>query len=1115
MTFSDAQVETVSQVIGLTDSLEQLVQLIQSIDNQDENAQTGETVEQIILLAQQLFSDIQALSNVSGNDLAQLPSPLDQPDTWRELALRLPNYLLANWLRIHAQLIYSLLNFCGLMDLGSSENESEQPFDSVKWQDIGSFLTDPVSLIQSKYGWGGELDHTTFVANFLGLCYAVGFLPKSGPVRPDMVEAYYGNIQQSDPQEIEVPLHQGWILGGSTYFDLSLLFLPVPRTKNSSEITGLALTNILEGEANFLAEIDDDWSMSINASADVNGLIGLMIQPEGVSFTSQTPEANVGIKLIGEPEEPWILLGKPDKARLELARLTSELSVNGTINDPELQFSMSTLGSTPGLNLVIGPGDGDSFISEILGSNALTINSDIGFTWSSETGFRFEGGVGFEVEIPTNIRVGPIRVDLVRLGLYGGTEGAQVEAAITGGVDLNVLAVVVSDIGIRAIAVPMPQGDTSGLLGPLDLVFEFKPPNGLGLVIDGKGIVTGSGYIEHDENKGQYAGVAEISFLNLGLSAIGILTTRMPDGSEGWSLFLSIFSEFPAIQLGFGFTLNGVGGLVGINRTLDDEALRERLLQGAMDSIMFPEDPVANAPIIIADIEAVFPPAQDQFLFGVMMKFGWGTPSLLSIELGVMVELPDPIRIGLLGQLGAVIPNPQFAILELNMDIFGLADITAGTFVLDAVIRDSHIVELLTLSGDMAVRAQLTDQPTVLMSVGGFNPKFKPPAEFPRLRLMRASLPLGNIAAVDVSTYIAITSNTFQMGGRIDVWAKFAGFSAEGYIEMDALIQFTPFGFQFHAGFGVTVKAGRITLMGVDVSANFTGPGRWEIVGKATFEILKVKKKINLDIAVGQKKSNSAEKFNVRELLIAALSDVDNWNVVEDDETSGFIRLRERDDTEEMAVHPGGQLQVVQNIAPFNSDLEVFGNGKIEGDKRFELDQITVGGTAEAVSDSDYIDDWFAPAHFFKMKDNEKVSAPSFEKMDGGVKVGSDNIEQGSMNQLTVKYEEIYVDPELNQLRTVKKRKDAISDDLLTKFDRFSAAEIRRRGIPKLKNSQIKPQFKVIEPKYKIENIETGNIINNLTGGKKLTYAETQSIVRKKNNSTLQSLDKYEIVMVG
>jgi len=52
------------------------------------------------------------------------------------------------------------------------------------------------------------------------------------------------------------------------------------------------------------------------------------------------------------------------------------------------------------------------------------------------------------------------------------------------------------------------------------------------------------------------------------LTAFGLLTTKLPDGKDGFSLVISILAEFQPIQIGFGFALTGVGGLIGINRQI-------------------------------------------------------------------------------------------------------------------------------------------------------------------------------------------------------------------------------------------------------------------------------------------------------------------------------------------------------------------------------------------------------------------------------------------------------------------------------------------------------------------------------------------------------------------
>jgi len=657
-----------------------------------------------------------------------------------------------------------------------------------------------------------------------------------------------------------------------------------------------------------------------------------------------------------------------------------------------------------------------------------------------------------------------------------------------------------------------PSSDGLGNLGAIDGSLAFKPPIGLGLVIDAAGIVSGGGYLEHDEEKGQYAGVAQIGFLTLDLSAIGVLTTKMSDGTDGWSLFLSVFSEFPPHTTRFRFTLNGVGGLVGINRTLDDEALRERLLQGALDSIMFPDDPVANAPIIIDDIEVVFPPAQGQFIFGAMMKVGWGTPSLLTVDLGVMVELPDPVRIALLGQLESILPTRDIRILELHMDVFGLADLTAQTLALDAVIRDSHIVDLLTLSGDMSMRADLLDQPTMLLSIGGFHPDFKAPAEFPTIRRMQASIPVGPAAKVELACYVAFTSNTFQMGGRLDVWAKFVGFTAEGFIEADALIQYVPFGFAIHIGFGATVNAGSITLMGVEVNGNLLGPSPWEVFGTATFEILGFKTDINLEISVGKDKDTIAEQYDIAELLVKALLQAENWSVPEDGDLLNSARLRELEADETPSVHPAGQVQVMQKLVPLGVDIETFAGTDVDGQDKFSVNKVRVGDDWRAIDDDEFIQDWFAPAQFFNMSDDEKVKAPSFEMMDGGVRFGSVSVEAGNEAELDVEYEEIFIDPSLNQRRMSKIPQSALSVDYLSKVTGLAATEKHRLNNARFNTLAIEPKYQVSPQRYVGMDVETGDLANAISFQQGKTYAEVASKAKKNKAASILGTGSFEVV---
>src|SRR6185295_15076275 len=214
--------------------------------------------------------------------------------------------------------------------------------------------------------------------------------------------------------------------------------------------------------------------------------------------------------------------------------------------------------------------------------------------------------------------------------------GSQV--SFNAGLILGPLAVTIDGIGLDAL-IDFPEG--GGNLGVADLDLHFKPPNGLGLSVDGGGF-KGGGFLDFEPEEARYSGMLELEFQDqFTLKAFGLLNTRLPNGQRGFSLLIIISSEFTPIQLGLGFKLIGVGGLLGLNRTINIEPLRAGLRANTLNSILFPTDVVANADRIISDLRQVFPPANGRFIFGPMAKIAWGTQTLVTVDLGLVIEVPE------------------------------------------------------------------------------------------------------------------------------------------------------------------------------------------------------------------------------------------------------------------------------------------------------------------------------------------------------------------------------------------------------------------------------------------------------------------------------------------
>ena len=247
-------------------------------------------------------------------------------------------------------------------------------------------------------------------------------------------------------------------------------------------------------------------------------------------------------------------------------------------------------------------------------------------------------------------------------------------------------------------------------------------------------LIEGGGFLSFDPASGNYFGVAYLTLKRkFEIKAVGIIQNRMPDGSEGFSFLLIITFELPTTQPGMGFRLEGIGGLIGINRTIDREALVAGMRDNTLDNILFPDDPVKNAAVIVRQSNAVFPAAQDSHTFGIMFLLAWGTKKLVQLQLGLVLKYQDPTIIALLGVLKIGVEK---MVLGKKVEVFRLqvnfkADYEEGKyFAFDANLYKSRFVGFQLL-GDLCVRWKGEPEPYFLFSAGGFHPDFQPPGAQP------------------------------------------------------------------------------------------------------------------------------------------------------------------------------------------------------------------------------------------------------------------------------------------------------------------------------------------------------------------------------------------------
>jgi hypothetical protein len=459
---------------------------------------------------------------------------------------------------------------------------------------------------------------------------------------------------------------------------------------------------------------------------------------------------------------------------------------------------------------------------------------------------------------------------------------------------------------------------------------------------------------------------------SIAVKAIGLISTRRP----GFALLLMITADgFTPIQLGLGFTLTGIGGLIALNRGVDADAVRAGLGSGVLDSVLFANDPVANADRILSTLDQIFPAAADRLLVGPLAEISWGSPTLVTARLALLLELPQPVRAVALATVAALLPNPADAVVELHVDAIGVLDLGRGELALDASLHHSRLAGY-TLSGDLAARLNWGDDPLLLISVGGFHPRFSPPAGLRPLRRLTVSLSDRDNPRIRFESYLALTSNTIQFGARAAVRAEAGGFGVDGGGSFDALVQWSPFGIDlaFEAWVKVFSPAG--TLCSARLSVAVTGPRPWHVAGVLTVHLLFFSIHAGVDFTIGTPQPpQPVDTVDLLALLVRELARPASWSAALPHTGAPGVTLRPPTGPDgPLVVHPLGIITVRQKLVPLDTPVTRYGAARPkDGPGTYGLDVHSPTGIA-----AQPLLDRFAPAQYSDQSDDQRLAAPAF-----------------------------------------------------------------------------------------------------------------------------------------
>ena len=951
----------------------------------------------------------QAISRVSSD--ATLAA-----DFKNEFPRQLVDYLVVDYLLNNQPRIGYLLMAFGIISVNDRPAAGARPpylFRGFAWERLSQLLHNPLSLLKTAYHWGqSDFAGVDLIENIARLLDAWGLEVRADLLGAATVTALNNGAVQPDATTdavlrlilLEDAINRTVLNAGAGLFLL-------PETAAAKP--GFALLPFATDGVSEQIPLTDELSLAVQSTLNLAGGAGILVRPARdidivAGLSSGTPVAASGTVATSvsykSTSAPFIPIGTPEASRFELAGVSTTAGTRVTTGGKVDAFAEFAVEQG---KFVIKPDadDTDGFLADVLPKDGIEVDASLTIGVSTEKGIYFGGtdggplqsalasGVDLDATIPVNRSFGPVTVPSAHLRLIAGASGIAGEVSASVRAGFGPVSALIDRVGLM-LQLGFPRGGATP--APLDLSTGFKPPSGIALSVDASGVVSGGGFLYRDEARELYAGAMQLSLREqLTLKAFGLISTRMPDGRRGYSLVVFITAEdFRPIPLGLGFTLLGIGGMVGVNRTFDEHVLRAGLSSGALASLLFPRDPVGNADTLIRGLATAFPARRGSYLLGLMAKIGWFTPTLVVMDLALILEFGSRQRLLALGRISALLPSATNDLVRLNMEAMGVIDFDAGTAAVDAVLVDSRLAHKFPITGSAALRAGFDEGPGFVLAVGGFNPHFAAPTTVPALKRVAIALSSGTNPRLTCEAYFAITSNTVQFGADASLYAAAAGFSVEGNVGFDVLVQLAPLHFlaDFHAK--LQLKRGSHNLFMVALRGALEGPRPLRISGKATFEILWCDFSVHFDATLvkGEPPPLPAAVDVLAQLKQALVSPA-SWSTQRTATQTHGVALRSLPPAAAAApivLDPLGQLFVKQQVVPLNThrDVEIFGSAPVAGRRRFAV-SATLG---EDILQSVPVQAAFAPAQFFVMSDDEKLAAPSFESMDAGCVFGDSRV---------------------------------------------------------------------------------------------------------------------------
>ncbi|MDF5753245.1 DUF6603 domain-containing protein [Spongiactinospora sp. TRM90649] len=736
------------------------------------------------------------------------------------------------------------------------------------------------------------------------------------------------------------------------------------------------------------ADLAEGWTMTVTGLAD--GVFDMSMGADGsvdpgsttdggflrVEFTRPDQGRRYGV-----PGGPGVRLGAivfGGEVRAEAGALRRHGWARNTGGSVELVPGglSALLGGLGPLPLAMDLGmDPDQGIS-LLGNPALTVRLPVA---RAAPGLRLDGlDIAFRLDPPSGTSV-TLTVG-VRTAVTLSLPGAPVTMRFEGlGLELPFAF---GDVPVPGI------GDQIAPLAPTGAGVRLDLP-----VVKGSGFLIGRG-------EGEYAGGISAAIPPMSVTAFGVLGMSPPS-------FIAILGATfppPGIQIGFGFAVSGIGGVVGVNRRVDRDALLRAVENGTAAALLFPADPAAAADAVGRALPEIFPAARGWVVAGPMFQVSWGG-RLVTASVAVLVEIGARQRLTVLGKLVMAIPDPLAPLILIQVTFAGQFDPGEPSVLIVASMTGSHIVGV-PLTGDVCLLTRGGADPEFVLSAGGFHPAFTPPRGVPPLQRIGTDMSPLPFLELRCEAYLALTTNTLQFGARLELVAQVAKCGIRGHLSLDLLLQFEPLHFIADVSVGVALTVFGEDLVGVALSLRLEGPAPWHARGRGEVDLFLFSVPFSFDETWGALPPAPLAARDVGQELKRALESPGAWTAHRRADAPAVLVLTGEADQRVARgdlVDPYGAITVRQSVVPFGIDIDRFERVPLAARQRWDIADPQLGDRPARHQND--VRDRFAPAQFLGMSDDQQLARPSFEYYKSGFDLSGEAVEFPPMVEHTIGFE--------------------------------------------------------------------------------------------------------------